>query len=65
MLNALRQKPHISHFTLDEAVALIEQLKPEKGYLTHISHQMGRHSEASADLPENVEIAYDGLKVEL
>jgi len=65
VLNALRLKPHISHFTLEEAVSIIDRLKPEKAYLTHISHQMGTHREASAQLPKNVEIAYDGLKVEL
>ena len=65
VLNALRQKPHISHFTLEEAVAIIQELDPEKAYLTHISHQMGTHKEASDQLPENVEIAYDGLKVEI
>lgn len=65
VLNALRQKPHISHFTMDEAVAVIKKIKPQKAYLTHISHQMGTHKEASTQLPENVEIAYDGLKVEL
>ncbi len=65
VLNALRQKPHISHFTLEEAVAVAKKIKPEKTYLTHISHQMGTHTEASAKLPKDVEIAYDGLKVEL
>lgn len=65
VLNALRQKPHISHFTLEEAVAVIKEINPEKAYLTHISHQMGTHKDASLQLPENIELAYDGLKVEL
>lgn len=64
VLNALRKTSHISHFTLDEALALIEELQPEKAFLTHISHQMGRHETASRELPPNVVFAYDGMKVE-
>lgn len=65
VLNALRLKSHISHFTLEEAVQLIEKINPEKAYLTHISHQMGIHSKAEKLLPENIHLAYDGLKVNL
>lgn len=65
VLNALRREAHISHFTLDQAVELIGQLQPEKAYLTHISHQMGRHSEVEKLLPPHVHLAYDGLKIEL
>ena len=65
VLNALRKTDHISHFTLQEALDLIEELKPEKAYLTHISHQMGLHKEVSKELPKNVYLAYDGLKVEI
>ena len=65
VLNALRKKAHISHFTLDEALELIEELQPERAYLTHLSHQMGKHVDVSRLLPDNVEIAYDGLKVEV
>lgn len=65
VLNALRKTKHISHFTLDEALAIINEIKPEKAYLTHISHLMGRHDDVSKQLPDNVEIAYDGLQVEL
>lgn len=65
VLNALRKQSHISHFTLDEAVELMNQIKPEVGYLTHISHQMGTHEEVSKTLPSHVQIAYDGLVVEL
>lgn len=63
VLNALQKTSHISHFKLDEAIALIEELKPEKAYLTHISHRMGTQKEVSRILPDNVELAYDGLKV--
>jgi len=65
ILNALRKTEHISHFTLEEALAIIKEIQPEKAYLTHISHMMGKHDEVSKELPENVEIAYDGLQVEL
>ncbi len=65
VLNALRKEKHISHFTLNEAIELIEKLKPERAYLTHISHQLGLHDEVSKELPENVYLAYDGLQIEL
>lgn len=65
VLNALRKERHISHFTLDEALDLIAELKPKKAYLTHISHQMGLHREVEKELPENVRIAFDGLKLEI
>ncbi len=64
VLNALRQEPHISHFTLTEAVAVLEELAPRRAYLTHISHQLGRHHEVEAGLPGWVRLAYDGLRVE-
>lgn len=63
VLNALRKEDHISHFTLEEALALIEELAPRKAYLTHLSHQMGRHTDVEAELPSNVSIAYDGLTI--
>jgi phosphoribosyl 1,2-cyclic phosphate phosphodiesterase len=63
VVNALRKKPHYSHMNLDEALALLEELKPERGFLTHISHQMGLHAVVEKDLPANVRMAYDGLKV--
>lgn len=65
VLNALRRQTHISHFTLDEALRLIEEIKPEQAYLTHISHQMGTHADVSKELPSNVAIAYDQLQIEL
>lgn len=65
VLNALQKKTHISHFNLDEALDLMEELNPEKGYLTHIGHFMGRHQDVSKELPENVEIAWDGLKLSI
>lgn len=65
VLNALQKEEHISHFTLDEAIAVLDELKPEKGYLTHISHRLGLHMEVSEELPENIEIAWDGLQLTL
>ena len=64
MLNALWKSEHISHFNLDEALAIIDKIKPKKAYLTHISHLMGLHDEVNLELPDNVEIAYDGLEIE-
>ena len=63
VVNALRKQPHYSHMNLAEAVALLEELKPERGFLTHISHQMGLQAEVSKELPPFISIAYDGLKI--
>ena len=65
VLNALRKEKHISHFTLDEAVALMEELKPEQGYLIHMSHQIGFHEQLNQSLPKNVQLAYDGQELEI
>jgi phosphoribosyl 1,2-cyclic phosphate phosphodiesterase len=65
VLNALRREQHISHFTLQQAIDLVHELKPEKAYFTHISHQLGLHAEVEKELPSNIFIAYDGLKLEL
>ncbi|MDQ3289833.1 MAG: MBL fold metallo-hydrolase [Bacteroidota bacterium] len=64
VLNALRHEPHISHFSLNEAIELLQELQPKKAYLTHISHLLGLHREVEAELPEFIHLAYDGLKVE-
>ncbi len=65
VLNALRKEKHVSHYNLNEAIELINELKPVKAYLTHISHQLGRHEEVNAELPEHIRCAYDGLKIEI
>jgi phosphoribosyl 1,2-cyclic phosphate phosphodiesterase len=65
VINGLRREKHISHFTLDEALEIIEEIKPEKSYITHISHQMGFHQEVQEQLPPNVFLAYDGLEIDL
>lgn len=64
VLAALRKKPHYSHMNLSQALELIQEIKPETAYLTHISHLMGLHREVEKELPENVYIAHDGLKIE-
>ncbi len=63
VLNALRKNSHISHLTLKEAVQIIEEIKPERAYLTHLSHQMGLHDEIQKELPEFIELAYDKLSI--
>ena len=65
VINALRKEKHISHFTLQEAIELAEELKVEQVYLTHISHLMGKHEEVSLELPKHVSIAYDGLVLDI
>lgn len=61
VLNALRQEPHISHFTLSQAIELVQQIKPQTAYFTHISHQLGLHHQVEATLPAGMHLAYDGL----
>ncbi|MGJ8593560.1 MAG: MBL fold metallo-hydrolase [Aquaticitalea sp.] len=65
VVNALREKDHISHFTLSEALELINKVKPEKAYLTHISHWLGFHDAVEEQLPENVFLAYDNLEIKI
>ncbi len=65
VINSLRREPHISHYTFDEAIKLMEELKPEKAYFTHISHQLGLHADVEKELPDFISLAYDGLKLQL
>ena len=62
VIDAVRFRPHPTHFSVDEAVEVIGILKPERAYLTHISHHLD-HETVSEMLPENVELAYDGLRL--
>jgi len=64
-LDALHHSTHHSHFNLEEALALIEKLQPEQAYLIHVSHRMGLAEKVNAILPENVQLAYDGLWLEV
>lgn len=63
VLNALRKESHISHFTLNEAVALVQELGVTQAYFTHISHQLGRHDDINAELPEGIVLAFDGQEI--
>lgn len=65
VLNALRREPHISHFTLNEAVAVAREVNAEQTYFTHISHQLGLHEELNEELPQGMQLAYDKLSFEL
>lgn len=61
VINALQIEEHISHFTLDEAIAFAELIGAETTYLTHISHNLGKHADVEAVLPANISLAYDGM----
>ena len=63
ILNALRFEPHETHLNIAEAIALFNELKPERCYLTHISHDMGLHEEVNKILPEGIQLGYDGLRI--
>ncbi len=63
VLNALRREAHISHFTLQEATALAMKVGADKTYFTHMSHQIGFHDEVCEELPEGIELAFDGLEI--
>lgn len=65
VINALRYQEHISHFNLEEALRFIEEVNPKQAYLTHISHLFNTHNEIEKELPTNVKVAFDGLKIEL
>lgn len=65
VINALRIEPHMSHFSLDEALEIINEVKPHRAYLIHISHHMGLHAEISQTLPESVFLAHDELTIEV
>jgi phosphoribosyl 1,2-cyclic phosphate phosphodiesterase len=65
VVNALRREEHLSHFTLQEAVDLVNELNVAQGYFTHISHQLGKHEETNATLPQHIRLAYDGLQISI
>lgn len=64
-INALRREEHVSHFNLEEALEFIRIINPERAYLTHISHLMGKYEDVQQELPDNVFLAYDGLVLNL
>jgi phosphoribosyl 1,2-cyclic phosphate phosphodiesterase len=61
VVNALRRQPHISHFTIDESILLVQELKIPTAYFTHISHQLGKYEDITKELPTGMHLAYDGL----
>ncbi|WP_233890371.1 MBL fold metallo-hydrolase, partial [Tenacibaculum piscium] len=63
IVTSLRKEVHATHFNLEESLAFIDEIKPKKAYLTHISELLGLHEEVEKELPENVFLAYDGLKI--
>jgi len=65
VVNALRNEKHISHYTLDEAIELVRELDVPEAYFTHISHQLGRHAEVEAQLPEGMHLGYDGMEIRM
>ena len=65
VVNALRFESHHSHFNVQEAISLINRIKPRKAYLTHMSHDIGLHAETAGKLPEGVFLGYDGLTIDI
>jgi len=65
VINALRNSRHVSHFSLSEALEILDDLKPEVAYLTHISHFLGKLETVEPKLPPGVHLAYDGLRIEV
>jgi phosphoribosyl 1,2-cyclic phosphate phosphodiesterase len=65
VLNALRREDHISHFTLQQAVDLVQELEIPTAYFTHISHQLGKHDDVNTMLPKGIQLAYDGLQISI
>lgn len=65
IVDALRPEKHISHNTLQQALDLINAVRPEKSYLIHMSHDMGLHAEVNQALPSRVQLSYDGLKLDI
>ena len=65
VINALQLDPHISHFNLEQAIAMVEELQPRMAYFTHISHRLGLHEEIEKILPSHIQLAYDGLTLNI
>jgi phosphoribosyl 1,2-cyclic phosphate phosphodiesterase len=64
VINALRYAPHPTHFSLEESLAVIADIRPEQAYLVHLTHAF-EHATVQEQLPERVMLAYDGLQVTL
>jgi phosphoribosyl 1,2-cyclic phosphate phosphodiesterase len=65
IINALQREKHISHFTLEEAITFAQKINADKTYFTHISHKLGKHEDVMKELADGIELAYDGLILEI
>lgn len=65
VINALQKKEHLSHLTLEEAIEVSNEIGADKTYFTHISHRLGKHSDVEKELPDHIDLAYDGLKIKI
>lgn len=65
VINALRYESHPSHLNIEEALEIVNQVKPKQTFFTHISHNMGFHEEVCSSLPKSVSLAFDGLVLEV
>lgn len=65
IITALRKEPHSTHLNIDEALAIVAELKPKRAYFSHISELLGFHADVEKELPDNVFLAYDELVVEV
>ncbi|MDX9748491.1 MAG: MBL fold metallo-hydrolase [Paludibacter sp.] len=65
VLNALRHEPHIAHLNLDDAIEMAQRIGARKTFFTHFSHDIGKHEIVSLNLPENIELAFDGLQIKV
>lgn len=65
VLNALQHTPHISHFTLSEAIEIAQKIGAKTTYFTHISHKLGLHREVEQTLPDGMFLGYDGQRISL
>lgn len=65
ILNALRFEPHETHLNIEEAIAIVDELKPNKCFLTHISHDIGKHGDIDKILPQGIRLGYDGLRIKV
>lgn len=64
IINALRKEKHLTHFCLGEAVSIIGEISPLRAFITHIGHQLGLYTDVMKELPDNIELGYDGLRIE-
>ncbi|MEL7001876.1 MAG: MBL fold metallo-hydrolase [Bacteroidota bacterium] len=65
VLNALQKEDHISHFNLQEAIEVAQELNADQTYFIHMSHRLGRHKDINSELPDGIQLSYDGLTIEL